>query len=315
MLHRLMRRAVLTQSDGVVGPRVDHVEAAQRGKPDRRPHVVGEDEEGAPQRQHTAMRRHAVHHRAHAVLADPVVDLDPAGRLACLYLGALHLHPVVARQVRRSGQEAWKARRRGVDALVDCVPGRQLGASLEGGQVVGPAREPVAGLRGVPGRPVPLPGGKALGPGGPLLRPPRDGAAVEVAYLVGDPERLVRRQAQDLLGRSDLVLPERIPVRRRGVGEVGRRPADVAAQHEEGRLRAGPVGGLLEGLADGGLEAIDVIGHLAEVVHPPAVGLEALGHIVVVSQLGRPVDRDVVVVVEGEQPAQPEMPGQGGRLV
>ena len=170
-------------------------------------------------------------------------------------------------------------------------------------------------MHGIPGRPVPGPRGEALGPGGPLLRPPRRGAAVEVAHLVGDPERLVRWQAQDLLGGPDLLLPERISVRRRGVGEVGRRPADVAAQDEEGWLRVGPVGGLLEGLADGRLEPVDVVGHLAQVVHPPAIGLEALGYVVVVGQLGRPVDGDVVVVVERQQPPQPEVPGQGGGLV
>ena len=61
--------------------------------------------------------------------------------------------------------------------------------------------------------------------------------------------------------------------------------------------------------------AVDVVGHLAEVAHAPAVGLEALTGVVVVGQLGRPVDRDVVVVVEGEQPSQAEVPGQRRRLV
>ena len=52
-----------------------------------------------------------------------------------------------------------------------------------------------------------------------------------------------------------------------------------------------------------------------EVAHIPPVGLEALGHVVVVGQLGRPVDGDVVVVVERHQPAQAEVPGQRRRLV
>jgi hypothetical protein len=71
----------------------------------------------------------------------------------------------------------------------------------------------------------------------------------------------------------------------------------------------------LHGLPDGGFEPVDVVGHLPEVAHIPAVGREALGHVVVVGQLGRPVDGDVVVVVERHQPAQAEMPGQRRRLV
>ena len=47
----------------------------------------------------------------------------------------------------------------------------------------------------------------------------------------------------------------------------------------------------------------------------PAVGREALGHVVGVGELGRPVDGDVVVVVDVDQAAEPEMAGQRGRLV
>ncbi len=89
----------------------------------------------------------------------------------------------------------------------------------------------------------------------------------------------------------------------------------MAAQHEEGGLGVGPVGRLLDRLPDGGLQRIDVVGHFAEIAHAPAVGLEALGHVVVVGQLGGAVDGDVVVVVEGEQPPQAEVPGERSRLV
>ena len=93
---------------------------------------------------------------------------------------------------------------------------------------------------------------------------------------------------------------EGVAVRLGGVGEMGRRPADVAAQHQQVRLGVRGVGRVLERLADGGLEGIDVVGDLAQVVDAPAVGLEPLDRVVVVGQLGRPVDGDVVVVVEGE---------------
>ncbi len=199
--------------------------------------------------------------------------------------------------------------------LVDGVPGGQFGAGLERGQVVGPAGQAVPGVCGVPGRPVALPGGEAFPPGRVQLGPACDLLAVELAHLVGHPERLVGREPEDLLGHPDLLGTEGVPVRVRRVGQLRRRPADVAAQHEQVRLGVGAVGGCLERLADGSLQPVDVVRHLAQVAHAPAVGLEALGHVVVVGQLGRAVDRDVVVVVEGEQAPQPEVAGQRRRLV
>ena len=47
----------------------------------------------------------------------------------------------------------------------------------------------------------------------------------------------------------------------------------------------------------------------------PAVGLEAPDRVVVEGQLGRPVDRDVVVVVDVDEPAEAEVAGQRGGLV
>ena len=100
----------------------------------------------------------------------------------------------------------------------------------------------------------------------------------------------------------------------RAVGQLGRGPADVAAQDEQVRLGVGPVSRVIEGFTDGRLERVDVVRHLAEIVHAPAVGLEALLDVVVVGQLGGPVDRDVVVVVEGDEPTQTEMAGERARL-
>ena len=80
-------------------------------------------------------------------------------------------------------------------------------------------------------------------------------------------------------------------------------------------MASGPSAGSSNDLADGRLEPIDVVRHLAEVADAPAVGLEALLDVVVVGQLGRPVDGDVVVVVEGDEAAETEVAGQRGRLV
>ena len=74
MLDRLVRRAVFAEADRVVRHHMDDALAHQRGEPDRRPAVIGEDQEGAGIRNDAAVQRHAVHGRGHAVLAHAVMD-------------------------------------------------------------------------------------------------------------------------------------------------------------------------------------------------------------------------------------------------
>ena len=97
----------------------------------------------------------------------------------------------------------------------------------------------------------------------------------------------------------DLLRRERVAVGLGVVGHVGRRPADVGAQLEE----AGPV---LDrhGPAHRRFEGVGVVGDLAQVLGVPAVGLEALDGVVVEGDLGRPVDGDVVVVVDVDEAAR-----------
>ena len=84
----------------------------------------------------------------------------------------------------------------------------------------------------------------------------------------------------------------------------------MAADHDERRLVLDP-----HGPADGPFQGVEVVGLLAQVVHVPAVGLEALGGVVAEGQLGGAVDGDVVVVIDVDQAAQPEVPSQRRRLV
>ena len=69
----------------------------QRAEADRRPAVVGKDQEGAAIGQDAAMLRHAVHRRGHAELADPVIDVAAAvifGVSGCNALVLVLLEPV-----------------------------------------------------------------------------------------------------------------------------------------------------------------------------------------------------------------------------
>ena len=82
-LDRLVRRPVLAEADRVVRPRPDDGQLHQRREPDRRTHVVAEDQERRAVRlDAAAVGGDAVDDRAHRVLADPERDVapDPAAR-------------------------------------------------------------------------------------------------------------------------------------------------------------------------------------------------------------------------------------------
>ena len=53
---------------------------------------------------------------------------------------------------------------------------------------------------------------------------------------------------------------------------------------------------------------------LAEVLHVPAVGLVALAHVLAEGHLRLARELDLVVVVEDDEPAEPEVPGQRAGL-
>ena len=90
-----------------------------------------------------------------------------------------------------------------------------------------------------------------------------------------------------------------------GVGELGRRPSDVAAEDDHRRLVLDA-----HGAPERPVELVSVVGGLAQVLHVPVVGLEALGHVVAVGELGRAVDADVVVVVDVDEATESEVAGE-----
>ena len=88
-----------------------------------------------------------------------------------------------------------------------------------------------------------------------------------------------------------------------------RRPiADVAAHGDERRP-----GGLGLGRRQGGVDGRDVVA----VAHPlcvPAVGVEPRAHVLGEGDVGAALDGDVVVVVEDDELAETQVPGQRGGL-
>ena len=87
MLDRLMRRSVLAETNRVVRHDMNDALTHERTQPDRRTGIIREDEEGAGIRDDSAMQRHAIHCRGHAMLAHAIMD-EAAGIIG----GGQHLH-------------------------------------------------------------------------------------------------------------------------------------------------------------------------------------------------------------------------------
>ncbi len=276
MLDRLVGGSVLADTDRVVTEHENDLGSGQRGQAHGRAHVVEEHEERATDRQDAAVTCHADHQRAHAVLADAVVRLSPAGRLGGLGRGVRQLGAGVAGQVGRSGDQPGE--------VVDAHP-QHLGDRLTCGDVLtllerrqravpaddagrGPCRIPRVSLRRLDRL-------ECLLPPFVIVRAPFGGElAVRGHHVRRGPERLVR-DADDGLRLGDVLGVERVAVGLVVVGELRRRVPDVRAQDEQAR----PV---LDGL--GGeqrfLEGVAVVGDLAEVLDVPAVGREPLTDVV-----------------------------------
>ncbi len=75
MLHRLMGRPILSQTDGVMGEHQNGLYLHQGGHPQGVAGVVGEGEEGPAVGNEAAVQRQTVQNGGHAELADPEEDV------------------------------------------------------------------------------------------------------------------------------------------------------------------------------------------------------------------------------------------------
>ncbi len=139
--------------------------------------------------------------------------------------------------------------------------------------------------------------------------PPGPGALLHHVERLVDPvgheEGLGRVPAHDLLGQGDLVVAEGRAVGLAGPRLAGRRVAD----HRLDTDQRGTFVDLLRGV-DRCLQSNQVV-RVVHGLHVPAVGLEALVDVLPIeTQRRRPVEGDVVVVVQVDDPAEPKLPGQ-----
>ncbi len=305
VLDRLVGRSVLTEPDRVVGHDVHDLLTHERGQPDRRPGVVGEDEEGRHVGQHAPVECHPVGDRRHGVLTHPEPQVASQAVVGGEVAPVLHVGVVGRGEVGRPPDQLGQHRRERVDHRARVLAGRVL--ALERRQRVGPAGRQLAAhdaaleLRGELAVGVGVVREAAL-PGLMLLATAR--ADVEVLpHVVGDRERLVVGPAELGLGQGHLVLAERGAVHGRRPGLVGRAVADHGAHRDE----RGP--GIGVGRRHGGAQRVEVVA-VIDPLRVPSVGVEPGGHILGEGEVGRAVDRDRVRVVEVGDPAEAQVPGE-----
>jgi len=70
--------AVLTDPDGIVGEDIDHRLLHQGSEPDRRAHIVGEDQKGRAVGTDAAVQTHPIEDGAHSVFTNPETHIPLA---------------------------------------------------------------------------------------------------------------------------------------------------------------------------------------------------------------------------------------------
>ncbi len=328
MLDGLVGGAVLAQADRVVGPDVGDGQVHERGEADGRPHVVAERQEGAAVGPGQALQGDAVEYGAHGVFADAEVQ-GPAVGVARELLGlpvlrdegglALHGGVVAAGQVGGAAPQFRQHRGEG---------GEHLAGRLAGGHALGVGREHGQGVLPAVGQPLLRQAVQQAGPfrvGVPpvlVARCPalacRPAALLDRAGvgedLVLDGEVGVRVEAEQPLGRGDLLVAQGRSVGLAGVLLRRGGPADDGAQHDQGRPGPLPLRRL-----DGGQQRVDVLdvvtrAHPVHRLHVPAVRGEAGRDVLAEGDVGVVLDGDVVRVVERHEVAELLVPGQGRGL-
>ena len=307
-----MRGAVLAHTYAVVGEDEDGVRLHDRREADRGAHIVGEHEERAGVRDEPAVHRHAVDDVAHGMLPYAEVDVSAVSLARPEVTVAVEMRVVRGCEVGRAADQFREACSDGVQHLAGSgarghgavrraerrdrgLPIQGEGPGLDATKARGICRE----IGGV--------GLEARAPISFRLLPPGHGLAKFGECFLGDEERGVLRPVESLLREPHFVLAERIGV---GLGRAGL----VRAAVTNDCLR-NDQGGTL-GLVSCTLQAFeDLVQVVAiDVGDVPAVGLEALAHVLGEGQRCLAFDRDVVVVVQVDQLAEPARPGEGRRF-
>jgi hypothetical protein len=317
-LNRLVSRTVLTKSNGVVGCDPDGADPGKGGQTDGTGSVGDEVEESARVWQNGTVSGKTVHDGTHGVLTDTVADIatsvvTEAGGGGLEVNSLLPAGKVGASQVsgttEQLGNDALDLGQNSLGELAGSDGGVSRGVDRES---LLPALGEVASLTanevGMLLRELLCVLGEELVPlllsgstGGGVL-------AVEVVDLLGNSEALVGVEAELLLELLDIVGLEGRTVDTVGALVEGS-VTDGGSELDNGRLVLG-----LLGLLDGSLNGVEVVVTIVNDENLPAVGFITLDNVLSEGDVGVSVNRNMVVVVDGNQVAKLEVTSERGGL-
>lgn len=289
-LDGLVGRAVLTQADGVVGSNVDDADARQSRQTDGTSGVGDEVQESTTSGDDGTVGGQTVHDGSHGVLTHTVAEVA-ARPLTNAVLRGLEVNGVLPAGVVGASQVS-RARQQLGDDIVDLLEDslRQLTGSdgsvgrLVGGEALLPALGQLASetagevstLGGVlllvlleELVPLLLLGGTLVG----VL-------VVEVVDLLGNDEALLGVETEQLLDALGVIGLEGVTVDTASTGQLGTE-TDGGGQLDDGGLVLD-----LLALADGSLDALEVVVAVLDPLGVPAVSLKALHDILGEGALG-----------------------------
>ena len=317
-LDRLVGGAVLTKTDRVVGSDPDDAVVRESRETDGTDGVRDEVEESTGGGDVHAVGGQTVHDGTHGVLSDTVADVL-ARVVTKLGAGVLEVDGVAPSGKVGAGQVGGTTEELGngvgdlaEDGLGELSRGDGGVAGLVGGERLLPALGKLAGdaagdlcvLLGV----LLAVGLEELGPLLVGLGTAVGDLLVGGVDVLGDDELLLGVHAELGLDTLDVVGLEG--------GTVGGGETLLLGAEADGGLDADDRGlvGDLAGLRDGLVETLEVLVTVKDVGDVPAVREEALLDVLGEGAGGVTVDRDVVVVVEGNQVSELEVTGERGGL-
>ena len=315
LLDRLVGRAVLPDPDRIMGEHVDNRKLHDRAEPDRRLHVVGEDQEARTKRPELRQRE-PVADRAHRVLTDAEMKVSGTAVIGFEIASAVEGQPGLGRgrQIGGPAEEPRQAGRDRVQHMCGRVAARDaIRIGGENRNVLIPPIGQVAPLHA-------LTRVGELGISCPVSLEQRHPFAAEflaagaeiLCEVLVDPVRdekfRVLRPTVGAFSQFDFFFAQRLAMGAGGVLLVRRAVADMARHDDQ-------AGSVLDAPGDRDRlgDALPVIG-VADPLHVPAVCQEPAGHVLAEGESSVALDRDVVAVVDPAQIAEPQMPGERGGL-
>jgi hypothetical protein len=289
-LNRLVSRTIFTKTNGVVSGDPDNADLGQSGKTDGTGSVGNEVQESTTSGNDGTVSCETVHDSTHGVLTDTVAEVTTAP-LTNAVLRGLEVNSSLPASVVGSGQISGtgeKLRKNAVDLLQNSLGKLTRGNGSIGRLVGGEALLPALGklsskTSGQIGVLILVFSSVFLEEVVPLLflgGTCGGGLSVQVVDFLGDDEALGRVEAESLLDTLGVISLEGVTVDTTGTLELG------TETNGGGDLDNGGLVLDLLGLADGLLDALEVVVTVLDLKSVPAVGFETLQDIFGESALG-----------------------------